>query len=514
MIFLIILFLLTFNYLFFIGDCKIHNINNNFNIKSKLTFKKKITNNINMLNEKEIKDIDNEIINLGKPLIVDNISYPILGILESIIISKMIGLNSLATLTIGDQLFGLFLNFFSFIPSILLPIISKFNIRKRDKRFLINVSFISLFLTQIISIIVTTLIFLNSKSIISSGILISISKTNNIKDSLDSYFKLKILSFPICMITIVIQVILKGMSSYSYVVKSNLISYACYIILNPIFIRYFDLDGVNILNFIIELSRCIILTSYFIKKIGITDILIYFRNISLDPITFFKESWSRFIFFVSNGFFIQTKNIVRKITYMKINSKLLSLDNNGEIIGYHIILCKIYDLFQILFKCLNSVSSILIPRKLADPEYKAFNSTINRIYDWFSKITKYQLIICFGLLLTIYFSNIYNLIPNFILVHFKSIFESKELNSILTSIIFVNLTGVFNSLISFMEIILQSKGEYKLHSILSIVFSLLTIPLIKYYTKLEIVWVSCLTIALVKFIFMKLLVLNQQKITD
>ena len=65
-----------------------------------------------------------------------------------------------------------------------------------------------------------------------------------------------------------------------------------------------------------------------------------------------------------------------------------------------------------------------------------------------------------------------------------------------------------------MEIILQSNGEYKLHSILSIVFSLLTIPLIKYYTKLEIVWVSCLTIALVKFIFMKLLVLNQQKITD
>ena len=129
----------------------------------------------------------------------------------------------------------------------------------------------------------------------------------------------------------------------------------------------------------IEFIKCVIFTYNLIRIIGPIKFYMYIMKIKQNPKLFFMRLWEKLYFFVNNGIFIQFKNIIRKTTYMKINTKILSMDNTGKLLGIHVILCKFYDLFYILFKSINSVASILIPKIISNINQFDSKETINRL---------------------------------------------------------------------------------------------------------------------------------------
>ena len=481
------------------------NINNLF--KSNRVMKRININDSNDINF----EIDKKIIDIGKPLFIDHLIYPILGILETIIISKFSGLDKLAVQTLGDQLFGIFFNFFSFIPPILLPLISKLEDNNKDT-LLIDLSFISVLISLMVGFTVFFIVSLNLKTVLFSGFFISGDRiSDNIKDSLESYFKVKFLSFPICLYCGVMFSILKGNMNFDLLIKSNFICNLMYILLNPFFVKTFGLQGINFLCIFIDSLKSAIFTYNFIKMIGCKKFSKYFKNIYYDPKIFLKRLFEKFYYFLNNGILLQFKNIVRKTTYMKINTKILSLDNNGNLLGIHIILCKIYDIFYLFFKSINSVSSILFPKIISTMNRVDQNLYINRFLLWVNRIGLVQILLCvFNLAILTFFNNESSLNNNSIKFILNLVYENKNvgdsiifLDNIIKTVLLTNLTCYLNGIIGFYEILLQSTNKYKFHSVLSVTFSLLTLFTIPYYKNLQIVWFSSLAFSTIKYLIIK-----------
>ncbi len=506
-----IIFLL---YLVMISYC-----NAKFNIKNIKSFNNLFRNNNNMdrINKFDSKEnIDNKISEIGKPLFVDQLIYPILGIIESIFISKMSGLDKLAVQTIGDQIFGIFLNLFSFIPPILLPLISKVSEKdhKKDKS-LIDLSFISIVISLIMGISVTFLVIANIKLILYSGILISNDKiSDNIKENLESYIMIRFLSFPVCLYCGVLYTILKGNMNIDLLVKSNFICNLFYMISSPFLIKYYGLQGINLLCLFIEIIKSIVFSYNLYNIIGLQNLVRYFISLYMKPKLFLLRLGNKFYYYINNGIFIQIKNLVRKTTYMKINTKILSLDNNGKILGIHIMLCKLYELFYIFFKTLNSVSTVLIPKSINESKLN-FEITKSRINFWINKFGLYQFSIC--LLNVIFIKLLHNPFFNNLFLNNKLVintlnllFGITDINSIVPfletigkTILFTNMNCYINGLVGFYEILLQSNNIYKIHSIISIIFSIIMFFIIPYYNNLQIVWVSSLLLSCLKFLVIK-----------
>ena len=470
-------------------------------------------NNMNrILEDKTIDNIDNKIFEIGKPLFVDQLIYPILGIIESIFISKMSGLDKLAVQTIGDQIFGIFLNLFSFIPPILLPLVSKISDKdhKKDKS-LVDLSFISIVISLIMGISVAFLVIANVKLILYSGVLISNDKiSDNIKENLESYCMIRFLSFPVCLYCGVLYTILKGNMNIELLVKSNFICNLVYMISSPFLIKYYGLQGINLLCLLIEITKSIIFSYNLYNVIGIQNLVRYFISVYMKPRLFFIRLVNKFYYYVNNGIFIQIKNLVRKTTYMKINTKILSLDNNGKLLGMHIMLCKLYELFYIFFKTLNSVSTVLIPKSINNTNF-SFVTTKSRINYWINKFGLYQFSICLlNVLFIMVLKNKVFLENRLVINTLSLLFGVNDMNSIVPfldtigkTILFTNLNCYINGLIGFYEILLQSNNIYKIHSIISMIFSIIMFFIIPYYNNLQIVWFSSLLLSCLKFLIIK-----------
>ena len=457
------------------------------------------------------ENLDKKIFNIGKPLFIDQLIYPLLAILESLFISKLSGIDKLVIQTLGDQLFGVFINFFSFIPPILLPLISKIsdNDHRTDKN-LIDITFNSIIISLLVGITVTLLVISNIKFILYSGYLISYSKINdNIRDGLESYFIIKFLSFPLCLYNDVLYTILKGNMNFNLLVKSNLVCNLIYIIFTPFCIKYYGLLGINILCIFTDLIKTLIFTYKLIKLVGKENIYTYIINVYTYPKVFIVRLINKFYYFFNNGIFIQLKNIVNKTTFMKINTKILSLDSNGSLLGTYIMLCKFYDLFHLFFKSLNSVSTVLIPKIInsinkVDSTNKltcTIDITINRINYWMNKIGFYQLITCLFNLLFIHLLNKDCFGNNKLIKYIKSF--GLILNTSATTLLIISLTCYMNGLVNFYEILLQSNSKYKVHSIISVFFSIIMFLTIPYYNNLMIVWGTSLFLSTSKFILVK-----------
>ena len=228
-------------------------------------------------------------------------------------------------------------------------------------------------------------------------------------------------------------------------------------------------------------------------------------SVYVQPKLFIVRLINKFYYFFNNGICIQLKNIVNKTTYMKINTKILSLDSNGSLLGIYIMTCKFYDLFYIFFKSLNSVSTVLIPKIINDSITNNLKSsidiTINRIKYWMNKIGFYQLIVCLFNLLFLHLLNKESFMNNKLIQHVESV--GLNLNTIGKTVLFTSLTCYTNGFVGFYEILLQSNSKYKVHSLISVFFSIIMFLTIPYYNNLQIVWVISLFISISKFLLVR-----------
>ena len=485
-------------------------------------------------------NFDNRIKKIGKPLFIEFLVHPILSILDSVIISKLLGIELLAVQSLGDQLFYIFYNFFSFIPPILQPLITKMNIEKNSSFIPSNLLVESITITSILGFLLMIIFNIFGNQIIFSGLFISnkIDKEKSVgsedkrdifNSRLNNYFANKSILFPLLLTNDILKTFLKGLSNEEnqdnlyLLVQINFLSNLAYFIGVPIVTKYYGLNGINNLNLFIEILRfCIfgykILSYYEVTKIKPVSIFRKYYNL-LSFNIFMKSCFNRFLFFLSNGIFIKIKNLVRKTSYMKINNRILNFDDSGLLLGFHIILCKTYDLLHTLFKCMAAISTILIPEELSKHELIERKSIhkekqlyffylLNRLRYWIHSIGLGQLFLCLLLKFTYHHLN---------LIHFVNLFPNNQfmkplidivtsdgfklsMKHIIENIVIVNITCYISSLVEFIEIILQSKGIYKIHSFLSIIFSIGVFLSLGFVDNLNKIWINSLIFTCLKYI--------------
>ena len=85
------------------------------------------------LNIFKINDTDKKIFSLSKPIILNYIMYPLIGMIDTLWINKFNSSNDLASTDIGDQIFLLFYLIISFLPSIIPSKITELNSENKTR---------------------------------------------------------------------------------------------------------------------------------------------------------------------------------------------------------------------------------------------------------------------------------------------------------------------------------------------------------------------------------------------
>ena len=118
-----------------------------------------------------------------------------------------------------------------------------------------------------------------------------------------------------------------------------------------------------------------------------------------------------------------------------------------------------------------------------------------------NKIGFYQLIVCLFNLLFLHLLNKESFMNNKLIQHVESV--GLNLNTIGKTVLFTSLTCYTNGFVGFYEILLQSNSKYKVHSLISVFFSIIMFLTIPYYNNLQIVWVISLFISISKFLLVR-----------
>ena len=104
------------------------------------------------------KEIDNKILKLGKPAVLNNLMIPITGLVDTFWVSNKGSAIDLAAVGMADQIFFIFFSVFSFIPIILTPKITSLHIDKQ-KYEISNLVKISIKMILFFSLLSSVLMF-------------------------------------------------------------------------------------------------------------------------------------------------------------------------------------------------------------------------------------------------------------------------------------------------------------------------------------------------------------------
>ena len=453
--------------------------------------------------------LNNKIAKLYSTFISNNLIYPILGIVEMYIVKKVVGSDLLSISILGDQIFWILFNLFSFIPILVLPKISELysssheNLNELIENVVISLIiglFLGLGLLLITNFFPNIILrfFMHSKKMD--------CKANNSTESvrfyyinLTKYLSIKSLLFPYYMLDSILISILKGLSNESTEVvqtalNCNVFFDLIYILLNPISVNYFGIDGSNYLNLIFENFKLVIFSYLFLNKMKIHNVKRWFNNqwYNSSIYIFLSKIWKNFYFYFSNGILIQSKNIIRKLVYLQVNNRIMELGNDSSLLSDHYMLCKVYDLGYIFFKSLNSVLSIILPQTSINENSESIVPQTHCTNILFNKM------LLFGGMIGILEIIILQCISFFV----EPI--NSQSHSISANITYLVLfTCILNGIYMLYETFFQIKKGNISHSSLSIFGSFILYSLIKFWKNLNDVWLSSLLISLIKIIIMQ-----------
>ena len=308
----------------------------------------------------KINNIDKEIFILGCPIILNYIMYPLIGIFDTLWINKFNSSEDLVGIDMGDQIFLLFYLIISFLPSIIPSKITelKSENKKKELKELISISFI---LTNILGIFSSLLLFILRNNLLQ----LFISKDSLIYSNAGNYLKYKSFGMVFSLTNSLIFSILRGFMELNNAIKINFKSQIINIIINPLFIKYYGIEGYAIAGILSDIYCTFNYCKIIISQNNYTKNITNFTNKSFNLI---KE-----------GIFVTIKNSLNNIVSMYANKKLISIDNTGKLLSSNIFLSRFIDICFILFYGLNSVSNVLIPSEKSIDNDK---NTRRRIIFW------------------------------------------------------------------------------------------------------------------------------------
>ena len=198
---------------------------------------------------KEItKKIDNNILKLTTPAILNYVMNPVIGLVDGYWVSNLGGPIQLAGQGCGDQIFSLIYSIFAFMPLVLTPVISELNIIFNKDKIIefINSSVVFSF---IIGINISILLYFFSNSIIN----FFLSSESAIYKYAVSYLKYRSLAFPFVLINCVIFSVFRGMMDFKSALIVNIRAQIFNLIADPIFMDQYGIKGVAIASTISDI---------------------------------------------------------------------------------------------------------------------------------------------------------------------------------------------------------------------------------------------------------------------
>ena len=418
------------------------------------------------------RPIDKKIFNLAKPATLNYVMGPIVGMVDTLWVSKLGSSHELAGAGSGDQIFSIFYVITSFLPAIITPKITELYIKNKQKETneLITTS---LLLTNILGIITTMFIFTYSDFVI----YLFIDKTSLISNYANNYFKYRSLGICFALTNSLIFSILRGFMDFNDAIKINFKSQMMNAILNPVFMKYYGLKGIAIASVLSDIYCSI----NYIK-------LLISKNRYCTKITnFFNNSKE----LLKQGSFIQIKNVLTHLTYLYINKKILFIDNTGVLLASHIILIKFLELCSISFFGLYSVSNILIPSEKNlhnDKEAK------ERLLLWSVVIGVIQSVLLFN--------------SKFLLPYLTS--DLRVIETCKNVINIISLYQIINGYSTVLEGILQGYQKFKHSGIANVISIIPMIGLISISNNLHNLWSAGIIAITIKCIYIQYFI-NVQK---
>jgi len=395
--------------------------------------------------------LDYEIFNLVKPAALTLIITPIVGIINSYLLSRLGSVTILTIQNAANQVFTVTFGFVAFLPLVISPIISKFN-SKNENNKIIELMNNSIILYSILGLIISIALFIYSSYFLSFFISIdSIFFLETI-----NFLRIKCFIFPIMMINSIITSVLKGMMDFKSDMRNNIKTQFMNIFCDLILINLIGINGAAISSVLSELF-CFYGNLRILRKRE----MIKFTNSN-----FFPNIWS----LLKNGFFVQIRSTVGNFNYYYLNKQISIIDKTGLITAAHILSCRVLEILSISFSSLSSVSPIIIAKYNSDQ--KKANVVIKRFLEWAFIVTIIQTMIT-------YFS--YDLISYFT----NELFVLNQIYSIIPLIVIYSSISGFSLII---DGILQGKNEFKLQTYLSFISLTVVYFLIGYCYKLIHIW--------------------------
>lgn len=420
-----------------------------------------------------VKRIDKQIYKLTKPAVLNHVMVPIVGLVDSLWVSKIGNSNMLAGQGCGDQVFSIIYYIFSFLPTVLAPEISKLHVQEENEKIseLVNISII---LSFVIGILLSSFMLKYSDIIIR----LLLNDKANIRLYAMEYLRYRIVIFPFVFINSVIFSILRGMMDFKKAILINFQSQLINVIIDPLLMKQYGLKGVAIGSNIADIYCSLNYIKLIRKKKLIYPPFGILKSLSNGKSSIYN--------LVSKGFFVQIKNICNNLVFLFINNKVIKIDNDGSITAAHILSSKLYDVGNIIFHGLSSVSSIIIPSE------KVWKN---------DKITKNRLL---------FISNIFGIIQFFIFLSIR--FSVKYLSNdpivicqTKNILIIISVLQYFTGLSYTIEGILQGYQKYRTQSILALL-SLSGMLILTHFSKnLQQIWLTGLVVTILKLLIVKII---------
>lgn len=398
-----------------------------------------------------------------KPYLINNVLPPILGLVDTFLISKITSEKYLGITSIGDQIISIIYIFLSFLPSVITPKISELKSKKEEKK-MINLITNSLLLTSFLGIIGNLVLI-----IFSQPLLLYITGNQNLFFSeIITYISYRNIGFTFCLLNSLMFNILQSLNENEKTFKINFISQILSMIINPLSLYLYNLEGYVLSGVLLDVCLC----------------FIYFKTLFENKkFTFnFNDFLSDSYILIREGMGMQIKNIINNVLYIYSNRKIISFDKEGKNLSANIFLSRFLNLCFISLTSLNSTASNLIPSE----------KNINN-----DQVIKKRII---------YYSGLISFIQALVLYSFKFLFSyfisDNEILSICKQLILlVSLYQVILGNYHVLEGIIQGYQKFDCISLSNVITSIPKFVAIYYSKDLFSIWLINIFIVGLKGIY-------------
>ena len=409
-----------------------------------------------------------------KPYLINNILPPILGLIDTFLISKITSEKYLGITSIGDQIISIIYIFLSFLPSVITPKISELK-SKREEKYMNKIIKNSLILTSLLGIIGNLVLSIFTKPLI---IYLTGNKTIFFSEIV-TYISYRNIGFTFSLLNSLMFTILQSLDENEKTFRINFISQILSMIITSLSLYFYNLKGYVLSGVLLDISLC----------------FVYFKTLSENKkmIFNFEGFFSDSYIFIREGMGMQIKNIINNVLYIYSNRKIISFDKESKNLSANIFLSRFLNLCFISLTSLNSTASNLIPSEKNinnDQEIK------KRIIYWSIFISTIQSLVLYS--------------SRFLFNYFIS--DNEILSICKQLILMVSLYQIILGNYHVLEGIIQGYQKFDCISLSNIITSIPKFVAIYYSKNLFSIWLINIFIVGIKgFYYLYILVFEKEK---